>query len=159
MRDPHEYMQPWVNLAYAGSLLLTRLSEALQEEVGVSLVEQEFLGQVGKAGGEIRMSDVAHNLWVSKAAVTKIVDRLEERELVERRPAESDRRVIHLVLTQEGGRVLRGSWKLIEAWVKENFADRLSREEVKELGGILQKLIESHGQWEALNARLQGVQK
>jgi DNA-binding MarR family transcriptional regulator len=152
-------MQPWVNLAYAGSLLLTRLSEAMQEEVGISLVEQEFLGQVGKAGGKIRMVDVAHNLWVSKAAVTKIVDRLEERELVVRRPAESDRRVINLVLTKEGNQTLKASWKLIEAWVKENFADRLSRKEVKELGEILQKLIESHGQWDALNARLRGVQK
>jgi DNA-binding MarR family transcriptional regulator len=155
-RDPHEYMQPWVNLTYSAQLLLAKLNEALEEALGISIVEQEFLSQVGKAGGEIRMVDVAQNLSVSKAAVTKIVDRLEERDLVVRQPAEFDRRVINLVLTPEGKRILRGSWRLIEPWVKEHFADRLSRDEMVTLGEILQKLIESHGQWEAMAQRLRG---
>ena len=37
------------------------------------------------------MVDVAHHLWVSTAAVTKIVDRLEGRGLVVRRPAAARR--------------------------------------------------------------------
>jgi DNA-binding MarR family transcriptional regulator len=159
MLTPHEYMQSWVNLTYTGPFLLNQLSTEMEKAFGVSVIEQEFLGQVGKAGGEIRMVDLAHNLWVSKAAVTKIVDRLEARGLVERGPSPMDRRVTNITLTKEGSALLGRSWKLLRSWVEKNFAKRLSDAEIRQLSAILQKLLESHDQWGALGARLRGIKK
>jgi DNA-binding MarR family transcriptional regulator len=48
------------------------------------------------------MSELAGALRCDASNVTGIVDRLEDRGLVERRPAEHDRRVKHLLLTERG---------------------------------------------------------
>ena len=52
------------------------------------------------------MRDLAERLCCDASNVTGIVDRLEARGLVERRTAPDDRRVKHLVLTDDG-RALR----------------------------------------------------
>ena len=54
-----------------------------------------------------RMGELAKFLACDNSNVTGIVDRLEERGLVERSPAEHDRRVKLIVLTEEGERVRR----------------------------------------------------
>ncbi len=48
------------------------------------------------------MSALAELLHCDNSNVTGIVDRLESRGLVERRPAEHDRRVKHLIVTEAG---------------------------------------------------------
>jgi len=55
--------------------------------------------------GPLSMGRLADELDVSVASVTGIVDRLEERGLIERRPQTTDRRVIEVHLTATGGQV------------------------------------------------------
>jgi MarR family transcriptional regulator, organic hydroperoxide resistance regulator len=50
----------------------------------------------------VPMSELAETLWCDASNVTGIVDRLEARGLVERRPSPDDRRVKLLRLTDEG---------------------------------------------------------
>lgn len=159
MISEHDYMQAWVNLVFTSTFLLQKLSDEMEREFEISLVDQEFLGQVGKAGGEIRMVDLAHNTWVSKAAVTKIVDRLEERGLLKRAPSEHDRRTVHIELTRQGKALLRKTWTKIEAFVAENFADRLNEGEITDLRQTLEKLLVSHDMWESMLARLRGFRR
>ena len=56
-------------------------------------------------GRPVSMRCVAESLACHASNITGIVDRLEERALVERRPAPNDRRVKELVLTPLGARV------------------------------------------------------
>ncbi len=159
MATQHEYMQAWVNLSFSGSFLLAKISEEMEAEFGISIVEQEFLGQVGKAGGEIRMTDLARHTWVSKAAVTKIVDRLEERRLVRREPSPTDRRATQVVLASKGRQLLGRTWKALPGMVETHFAKHLSDGDIKALSQILRKFIDSHGLWDALVTRLRGFNK
>jgi DNA-binding MarR family transcriptional regulator len=54
---------------------------------------------------EVPMSALAGQMFCDASNVTGIVDRLEARGLIERRPAEHDRRVKMLAVTDEGRRV------------------------------------------------------
>ncbi|MGZ6671204.1 MAG: MarR family winged helix-turn-helix transcriptional regulator [Solirubrobacteraceae bacterium] len=54
------------------------------------------------------MSELALALRCDNSNVTGIVDRLEDRGLVERRPAEHDRRVKMLLITERGAQVRAG---------------------------------------------------
>ena len=56
-------------------------------------------------GEPVSMREVAEGLACHASNITGIVDRLEERELVARRPASHDRRVKELVLTPRGASV------------------------------------------------------
>jgi MarR family transcriptional regulator, organic hydroperoxide resistance regulator len=55
--------------------------------------------------GEVPMSTLASVLFCDASNVTGIVDRLEARGLIERRPSAADRRVKMLRVTPEGARV------------------------------------------------------
>jgi DNA-binding MarR family transcriptional regulator len=77
---------------------------ALAQELGLSPVQLHTL-RIIEPSAEVHMSSLAGKLFCDNSNVTGIVDRLEARGLIERRPAEHDRRVKLLVLTAEGERV------------------------------------------------------
>lgn len=88
-----------------------------------------------------QMSDLAEALMCDASSVTWIVDRLEERGLVERRSASHDRRVKALAVTKEGAVLQR---KLIARMHQPPPAiANLSREDQRTLRDILRKALEA----------------
>jgi DNA-binding MarR family transcriptional regulator len=77
---------------------------ALAQELGLTPVQLHALRLI-EPGVEVPMSSLAGKLFCDASNVTGIVDRLEARGLIERHPAEYDRRVKLLVLTAAGDRV------------------------------------------------------
>ena len=74
-------------------------------EVGLTLPQALTLNVIGSRR-TAAMGEVADCLRVDASNMTGVVDRLEQRGLVERRPSTDDRRIKTLVLTP-GGRVVR----------------------------------------------------
>jgi DNA-binding MarR family transcriptional regulator len=87
------------------------------------------------------MSDLASCLHLDNSTVTGIVDRLEERGLVERRTGAHDRRVKMLVVTDEGAGIRKR--------IVDRFEDvptplaRLSTEDQVALRDILRRALQS----------------
>jgi DNA-binding MarR family transcriptional regulator len=77
---------------------------ALAQELGLAPMQLHALRLI-EPGVEVPMSSLAGKLFCDASNVTGIVDRLEARGLIERRPAEHDRRVKLLVLTDAGNRM------------------------------------------------------
>jgi DNA-binding MarR family transcriptional regulator len=77
---------------------------ALAQELGLAPAQLHALRLI-EPGAELPMSSLAGLLFCDASNVTGIVDRLEARGLIERRPAAHDRRVKLLALTEEGVRV------------------------------------------------------
>jgi MarR family transcriptional regulator, organic hydroperoxide resistance regulator len=77
---------------------------ATLNELGLAPMQSMALMQL-RPGEPMTMSAMAHALQCDNSNVTGIVDRLEAAGLVERRPAEHDRRVKTLVITDDGSRV------------------------------------------------------
>jgi DNA-binding MarR family transcriptional regulator len=75
-------------------------------------------------------SDVAEFLGIERARFVRLLDRLERRELVERRPSPSDRRSHALYLTREGQRALK-QIKSLAAEHEAQLAARLGPEKRK----------------------------
>jgi DNA-binding MarR family transcriptional regulator len=88
----------------------------------------------------VPMGQLAETLSCDKSNVTGLVDRLESRGLVRRRPSAGDRRVKVLVLTPTGSR-LRAL--LVERMAAPPAAlERLSLSEQRALARILARLLE-----------------
>jgi MarR family transcriptional regulator, organic hydroperoxide resistance regulator len=79
---------------------------ALAQELGLAPMQLHALRLI-EPGVEVPMSSLAGKLFCDASNVTGIVDRLEARGLIVRRPAEYDRRVKLLVLTPAGDRIRR----------------------------------------------------
>lgn len=77
---------------------------AFAQELGLAPMQLHALRLV-EPGEGLPMSSLAGLLFCDASNVTGIVDRLEARGLVERRPSPKDRRVKLLVLTEEGARI------------------------------------------------------
>jgi MarR family transcriptional regulator, organic hydroperoxide resistance regulator len=91
-------------------------------------------------GQPVAMGTLAQTLACDASNVTGLVDRLESRGLVRRRPADGDRRVKVLDLTPAGARLRR---LLVERMVTPPPAvHRLSEREQQELVRILTRLLE-----------------
>lgn len=85
------------------------------------------------------MRELATALACDNSNVTGIVDRLEDRGLVERRPARHDRRVKMLVVTPEGARLRDAIRRRMSATPEP--LQRLSADEQRVLRDLLRKAL------------------
>jgi DNA-binding MarR family transcriptional regulator len=83
---------------------------ALAQEMGLAPMQLHALRLV-EPGDGVPMSSLAGKLFCDASNVTGIVDRLEARGLIERRPSPTDRRVKLLVLTDEGARLRETAYR------------------------------------------------
>lgn len=152
----HDYMLTWVSLVHAGSYLPGALNQHLQDELGISLAEQDLMKQLHVAGGKLKLVELSRRIYLSKAGVTKMMDRLEKAGLVERARSESDRRVINAQLTNTGKKIFERSLKLLGPWVKANLADHLSEKQLHGLRDGLESVLQGHDRWDGQMAHLRG---
>jgi DNA-binding MarR family transcriptional regulator len=75
-------------------------------------------------------------------AMTRMVDRLEAKGLVERRRCPDDRRLINLELT-EAGKALFPKMKAIAAAVQNRFLRGFTKDEVRQLERLLGRILEN----------------
>ena len=87
----------------------------------------------------IPMGQIAENLACDASNVTGLVDRLESRGLVQRKPSAADRRIKVLELTQAGARLR--SVVMERMTEPPEILGRLSLEEQRELVRILKRLL------------------
>ena len=97
-----------------------------------------------------KMSELAQFMFCDNSNITGIVDRLEQSELVRREPAEGDRRVKLIVLTDEGERMRIEITKRM-AEPPPPIAS-LSEEDQRALRDILQRAVEGISAEEAAAA-------
>lgn len=112
-------------------------SRQLERSVGLTVPQLVVLKEVGDANG-LPVGQLARRVSLSQATVTTIVDRLEQRQAVERRRDPVDRRKVQLYLTPSGEEILRRSptilqeefleaFEMLEDWEKTQILSSLQR--------------------------------
>ncbi|MBB5153284.1 MarR family winged helix-turn-helix transcriptional regulator [Saccharopolyspora phatthalungensis] len=97
----------WRTLAALHGTLETTLEKALQAEHGLSVVEYTVLDALSRQDGwHMRMQQLARATALSGSATTRLVNRLEDRELLTRILCKDDRRGIYTELTDAGRALL-----------------------------------------------------
>lgn len=89
--------------------------------------------------GAIRLSDLSGRLHIAPRSATEVVDALESRGLVERRPDPSDRRATLVEVTAHGTGVL-GAIRAARGTEAERLFDRLTPADRDHLARILRQL-------------------
>ncbi len=93
-------------------------------------------------GGSCDVSAISRYSGVTNAATSQLVDRLVEKQLVERMEDAQDRRVKHLSLTSKGREFVEASVRERYQWVEELIA-KLSTREQDDLRHALPPLVEA----------------
>jgi DNA-binding MarR family transcriptional regulator len=118
----------------------------------LSLVHLQVLFTLAN-DGPLPMRRLAEAMDVSQASATGIIDRMEQRGLVERLRDEEDRRVVRVALAEGGNQTLSG----LAAERRERVAKILEELDESELQGLLAGLRGLRRGREALHARLQAA--
>jgi DNA-binding MarR family transcriptional regulator len=90
-------------------------------------------------GGPLRLNELSDRLRIAARSTTEVVDALQDRGLVERRPDPQDRRATLVAPTDEGTRIGEAIRASNDAEAEAYFSI-LSETERAELAGILRKL-------------------
>ncbi len=134
-------LQAWTELSEVATAMRAAVNRALLREAGLSLAENLVLCQVAMAdGARLRMVEIAGLLSIGKSAVTKSVDRLEERGWVTRHRNADDRRTVHATLTPAGAEAFSRAQPVFTQAVTSQLSGPLSAAEIGQLRQLLGKL-------------------
>jgi DNA-binding MarR family transcriptional regulator len=86
------------------------------------------------------MVELAKAQMITQAAVTSIVDRLEELALARRERSETDRRVVRVCNTKRGEEEVRKGMRLYKKFV-ERATQGMKSQELQELLSLLDRLL------------------
>lgn len=106
----------------------------------VSMREYDVLYTLAKCPGPIRMSELNRHVLLSQPALSRMVDRLVERGLVDRRIDPADGRGLHLSLTEAGRARQRRVGLDHGLSVARAVTAELSEDEMRQLEAICLKL-------------------
>ena len=138
---PNEHgVGAWQSLIRAHATLMRLLAMDLVDEIGLTLGDFDVLAQLGQAGGEMRMSELAAQAYSSRSGMTRRIDRLGDEGLVTRANSEADGRGVVVALTEAGVRRLAEAAPIHLRQVNELFVARLSDAELSTLASALDKV-------------------
>lgn len=133
--------EAWFGLLQTHSEVTKALDADLIANHRLSLSAHELLFRLAVAeDGYLRMSQLAERALLSQSRVSRIVDQLEARGLIERRPCPVDSRVVHAVITFAGRELLREAQETHLQGIEEHFFAKLTDTEVAQLARVFEKL-------------------
>ncbi len=130
----------WIGLLEAHKQLTRALDAELESEHGLTLSALEVLGRLAAAEGHsLRLSALASACGLSLSRISRIMDALETRGLVERRCVPTDARAVEGHLTDSGLELVRRAQSSHFASVQQRFFAQLNDEEIRLLASIFSR--------------------
>ncbi|MGD0386328.1 MAG: MarR family transcriptional regulator [Solirubrobacteraceae bacterium] len=133
----HEYAAAWIGLLATHRRLTRELDAELEAEHGLTLSGLELLARLASVSDRrLRLSVLAGEAGLSLSRVSRIVDALEARGLVERQNCPADARAVNAQLTPAGLVLAQAAQSTHLEAVRERFFERLDAREIATLAEV-----------------------
>jgi DNA-binding MarR family transcriptional regulator len=148
----HPANDAWEALLSAHAAVMKKFAaEEIWAEV--SMREYDVLYTLAKCPEPIRISELHRHVLLSQPALSRMVDRLVRRGLIDREPDPADGRGVRLSLTSAGRAVQRQVGRQHARSVARGMTARLSRGELAQLEAICLKLASTTANDESEGSR------
>ncbi|MFF9069753.1 MarR family winged helix-turn-helix transcriptional regulator [Streptomyces sp. NPDC014891] len=138
-----EEQHVWRAYLHATTLLEDHLDRQLQRDAGMPHIYYGLLVQLSQAPRRrLRMTELAKSAKITRSRLSHAIARLEKSGWVRRENCPSDKRGQFARLTDEGMEVLRRNAPGHVTAVRQALFDRLSPDQVKQLGAIMRVMAE-----------------
>lgn len=136
----------WQTYLQIHSTMVRLLEEHLQREEGLPLLWYDALLALSQAPNHtLRLQELADAIHMSQSGLTRLVDRMVETELVERRPCPQDRRGLYAALTAKGLDKLAAAQPVYQRVLDRHFLHYLSCDEVAALSKVFTHIVAGEG--------------
>lgn len=113
------------------------VNDMIKQHVHEDITTDQFqILQFIKQHEQVTSTQIAQTMGVGKSAITALVNRLVQKEFIERKRNEADRRVVYLRLTDNGNNVVTATEKELYQFIE----DKLSHFPVEDIEGFLHAL-------------------
>ena len=134
-------LEAWRNYLQSHASIVRELDAELLAQHDLTTRDYEVMLYLSQAeDGRLPMSALAESTMLTRSGITRLVDGLVERGLVERRSCANDARVSYATLTPAGEDKLRQAGCTHIASIQRLFLERFSTEEITVLAELLGRL-------------------
>jgi DNA-binding MarR family transcriptional regulator len=133
-------VEVWDVLRAAHARAKADISQDLLAAKGMQLAWFDVLNALHRAGGRLRMQELAMALTMNKSSLTRLVDRLDAAGLVAREPDVADGRGLHASLTRAGKDAYRSAKPTYLRLVQRHVGQPIDDTDVEPLTAGLRKL-------------------
>jgi len=138
-------MEAWQALLHAHEHVTRILDSELRTEHSLTWSEYDVLVRLARAPQRsLRMTELAQRVMMSPSGLTRVVDRLAEGGLVDRRRDPEDARVVHARLTEEGRDLVRKAARTHVRGIRQHFTGRLSEPQLRDVASALGVIAGPH---------------
>jgi DNA-binding MarR family transcriptional regulator len=140
------HAEAWLGMLQTCRQLTRDLDAELEARHGLSLTGLELLSRLAMVEERrLRLSTLADQIGLSVSGISRLVDTLEQAELVERRTCPEDGRAVNVVLTDAGLSLVDEAQATHFARVQRSFFDHVSAEELASLAEIFARFAPKAG--------------
>ncbi len=142
--DPR--FRAWSLVIDTYALLMPRYAMELDEKAGMSMSWFDVLANLLVASNhQMRMGDLAGRTVISFSRVSRVVDELATRGLVERKPDRDDRRAVIVRLTPAGRKLQLEAGRIHASGIQEHFGAHLTKRQAQAIVAALEAVLSAHG--------------
>jgi DNA-binding MarR family transcriptional regulator len=138
-------LRAWQALLHAHHDVVDALDEELRDRHGITFSEYDVLLRLGRAPERtLTMGELAERTMLSPSGTTRLVDRLEANDLIRRRSAPDDGRVMRATLTPAGVKLLRNAARTHLRGIRDHFTGRLTGCQLEQVASALETIAGPH---------------
>ncbi len=133
----------WIALMRAQQTALLKIERAFREAELPPLAWYDLLWELDRAGNDgLRPFELEERILIAQSNISRLIDRLAEREYVVRERTEEDGRGQRVRITVPGRELRRRMWPIYAKALREAVGNRLTEREAQMVAAQLAKLTD-----------------
>jgi DNA-binding MarR family transcriptional regulator len=134
------WMPAWLSFVRTHSRLWDRVEAQMRRDHGLTMARYDVLAQLVNAGGRLGLSDLASSIMLSQSGVSKLLDRMEQSNLVRRDPDPRDARSTFATITPRGRSMVEEARQGHHDLLQRAFGDALDDRDLADLVRIMSRI-------------------
>jgi DNA-binding MarR family transcriptional regulator len=141
--DEPAYVSAWQAVRNAHLAVVERIEIDLSDAGLPPLAWYDVLAKLNASAAPVRPKDMLCQVDVTKSGLTRLLDRIEKAELIERSYCPSDRRGTFVSITKAGRETFAEMKPIRDNVFEEHIVDSLSSEEADLVADLLKRVAQS----------------
>jgi DNA-binding MarR family transcriptional regulator len=138
-------VRAWSNLVRAEAAVLVSVENDIKQAGFPPLVWYDLLLELKKAENHrLRPFELEERVLLRQYNLSRLIDRMETDQLVQRIRCKTDARGLHIALMPKGHDLLKRMWPIYAEAIYKHFAAKLAIGEHEQLADLLQKVTDKN---------------